>query len=546
MIPLSPLRIYRWRIKRLPAKHSSVVILTAYRYSDIDRNNLNWMAGDNSCGTLVSVELESGQLRGLTPFGVDFTYPISAIAGENGSGKSTLLAMVACAFHNDPSGYKPTGRARTYCTYSDFFIQSREENPPQGVEVWYQIRLDRWARREPGPGWQKSRKREGGRWSDYAARVNRNVIYFGIQRVVPHYERSAHKSYRGRFRLGTLDKSIRSRIRKIASRIIGKTYAEYEIHKHSKYSLPVAKTGGIRYSGFNMGAGESAVFEILTALFEAGNGTLLVIDEIELGLHERAQRRLIDELKKLCKEFHCQVVCSTHSHVILDTLPPEGRFYIESLGGKTLVTPGISADLACGKLSGTNAGEIDVFVEDGTASSVLEMFLPLSLRERICITPIGSSEAVLRQVAGRYLEKKDNCLAILDGDKHDEHNNSRKHVRTYVEGQFRISENEINKWIDNRLGYLPGDTWPEKWLIETALEQNSKEFLAAQWGSDEVGRIERALEDALNAGRHREFFTLQNEIQQPLEQVRADVIRFVKQAQPDALDVEIAKIEELL
>ena len=54
--------------------------------------------------------------------------------------------------------------------------------------------------------------------------------------------------------------------------------------------------------------GESAVFEILTALFEAGKGSLLIIDELELGLHEQAQIRFVYELKELCKEYRCQVV----------------------------------------------------------------------------------------------------------------------------------------------------------------------------------------------------------------------------------------------
>ena len=69
-----------------------------------------------------------------------------------------------------------------------------------------------------------------------------------------------------------------------------------------------------------MGAGENAVFSLLIELFSAGKNTLLVIDEIELGLHESAQKRLIQELKKLCLELHCQIICSTHSCTILDYL----------------------------------------------------------------------------------------------------------------------------------------------------------------------------------------------------------------------------------
>ena len=98
----------------------------AYHYSNIDSNNLLWMKADNSCATLSAVKLETGQLRGLNPFAMDLTYPISAIAGENGSGKSTLLAIIACAFHNGTDGYKLIDRTNPYYTFSDFFIQSSE------------------------------------------------------------------------------------------------------------------------------------------------------------------------------------------------------------------------------------------------------------------------------------------------------------------------------------------------------------------------------------------------------------------------------------
>lgn len=518
----------------------------AFLYSNVDTNNLRWMANDNSCATLMAVQLVNGHLRGLSPFKIDFSYPISVIAGENGSGKSTLLAMVACAFHNTADGYKAADRANPYYTFSDFFIQSKEETPPQGIRIRYGIRHDNWFRAEPGPRLQTSKKREGGRWSDYAARVNRNVIYFGIQRVVPHFERGPHKSYRGRFRVGALGDDVRRRIADIAGRIIGRAYSEFEIYKHSKYSLPMASSDGIRYSGFNMGAGESAVFDILTALFEAGRGTLLVIDEIELGLHEKAQRRLIHELKTLCKVLHCQIICSTHSHVVLDVLPPEGRLFVETRGGKTLITPEISADLACGKLSGRNAGELDVFVEDGAAKSILEVGLPLALRERIKITPIGSSEAVLRQLAARYLEGKDDCLAILDGDKRSTLSQARQQIRKYVETRYRESENEINRWSTERLEFLPGTTWPEKWLIESAQAHADKGSLVDEWGAGEVGRVNQGLANALLAGKHSEFHTLCNEMHRPFEQVRADVIGFVKRQQPDMLQAITERIERLL
>ena len=66
-----------------------------------------------------------------------------------------------------------------------------------------------------------------------------------------------------------------------------------------------------------MGAGENAVISILLELLLAGAGTLLVIDEIELGLHAKAQKEFITVLKEICRSNKCQEICSTHSDIIL-------------------------------------------------------------------------------------------------------------------------------------------------------------------------------------------------------------------------------------
>ena len=276
--------------------------------------------------------------------------------------------------------------------------------------------------------------------------------------MVPHYERSTHKSYRVRFQNDSLDEGHRQKICTIAGRIIGKTYDTFEKHTHSKYSLPVATSGDVRYSGFNMGAGESAVFEILVALFEAGRGSLLIIDELELGLHEQAQIKFVQELKKLCNELHCQVICSTHSHVVLQALPPEGRFFLETTDNRTLVTNPVSPDYACGKLRGSNVGELDVFVEDDVAASILRLGIPHHLRQRVNIVSIGSSSAVIRMMASRYLEGKDNCVHVLDGDKRSDHAKNISLFGNYAENRFRESKEEMQLWAKKRLTYLPSKT----------------------------------------------------------------------------------------
>lgn len=498
-----------------------------YRYSQVDRENLDWFPNDNTCATLQAISLDQGHLRGVFPFEIGFKYPISAIAGENGSGKSTLLAMAACAYHNHPDKYCPPGRKQGYYTFSDFFVQAQGELPPSGITISCWFLHDHWRRLVPGLGRQKRRKREGGKWNNYQGRVKRSVVYHGINRVVPHYERSAARSYRKQFTPRIMDIGTIGRIAEIAGRVFGRSYTSFSPHSHNKYRLPVVDCPGIRYSGFNMGAGESAVFDILTSLFEAGRGSLLVIDEIELGLHERAQKRLIDELKELCLEMHCQVICSTHSPAILRALPPEARYYIESADGHTKILPEISADFASGKLRGQNSGEMDLFVEDEVGKAIVVEALPLSVRERCAVFCIGSAEAILHQLAARYREKRPNCMAYLDGDQRRNHKSSVGKVKRCLEGRFVCTDEEMSEWVTCRLRYLPGDTWPEKWLIKQSVAATDYSRLEQDWGGD--GTVIRScLGDASRARKHSEFYSLEQRLHRDQDSLRSDLIRFVK------------------
>ena len=524
----------------------------SYSYSSEDKKNSNWFINDNSRGTLASVSLTKGKIRGLHPFRIDFEYPISAIAGVNGSGKSTILAIASCAFHNRPRGFTPPLRKQTYYTFRDFFIQSANETPIEGVEIRFGIRHNKWRSGKSGVRHQVRQKRSGGRWNDYRTRVKRNVIYFGVQRVVPHFERSVHKSYHSLFSPGSLPLETRKKIADIAGRIIGKTYTDFDNYEHSKYSLPQVETAGISYSGFNMGSGESAVFEIFTAIFLAGPGTLVVVDEIELGLHEEAQHRLIDEFKKLCLDLKCQIICSTHSHAILNRLPPEGRFFIEEVNSKTSINKGISADFACGKMGRPDAHELDIFVEDAVAKSILQILLPVDLRKRSRITPIGSHGSVLRQLTSRYLEGKGNCLCILDGDQENAVKNRKKHVIEYSEASTDVKKSEVSDWAEKRISFLPGSTWPEKWLLESAinwLQSGSPDVptdIVCSWGLPSKHELLGFLEKANNSDKHNEFFELAKLVDLDKERVRDDIIKFVLKIEESKTQVLIDKVKEML
>lgn len=526
--------------------------ILSYRKSKLDTKNIDWFKNDNSRATLESIELVTGNIRRIGQLKVKFEYPISVFAGSNGSGKSTMLALAACAFHNSKTGFTPPLRSKPYYTFSDFFIQTEDEMSVEGVKIRYGIRHNNWRKGKKRLGYQIRTKRKGGRWNDYDTRVRRNVIYFGVQRVVPHFERSVSKSYRSRFKPGTLSEENRKRIAKIAGRIIGKTYDDFDNYHYSKYSLPKVSTSGISYSGFNMGAGESAIFEIFTALFQAGSGTLIVIDEIELGLHEKAQRRLIEQLKEICSELKCQVICSTHSYAVLNSLPPEARFFIEGGETSTILTKGISAEFACSKMGKPDAEELDVFVEDENAVAIVRQMLPLALRKRCKITAIGSHGAVLRQIASRSMEGVDNCICILDGDQSEDFSGAVKRVVNGTEASTAQQKADTKLWAEERILFLPGNTWPEKWLLENAINFLENDLLgdpsntAVAWGLKTDDQVLKILKEASLADKHNEFFELSELVQLDVDRVREDVCRMVLNADPVHFGALISSVKSNL
>jgi predicted ATPase len=480
-----------------------------YKYSKVDSDNLNWFKNDNSKGTLISIRLKEGHLRGLYPFKMTFEYPISVIAGKNGVGKSTILAMAACAFHNNKNGFKLPQRKSNYYTFSDFFIQTGEEVPPGGITINYEIFYNNWRKSShfpdgKGVGMQSRKKRAGGKWNDYSTRVNRNVVYYGIGRIVPHYEISVSKSYRNHFH-DKLEEGWEKRVQETVGRILNKTYSSFWYKEHSKYRLPIVECGEDTYSGFNMGAGENALFEIFSTIYSCPPGVLLAIDEIELGLHEEAQRRLIDELKIVCLERKVQIICTTHSYIVMSAVPPEARFFIENFSNKTVVTSKISPLYAAGKLSGENSNEIDIFVEDTIAKTLLELSLTNETRTRVNILPIGSPKAIANQLAARYKNiKVGECAAVLDGDQRTKG----KQIFSEFLSSLETVKNktEAEKWFFERLNFLPGEVWPEKWIIEQAIISN-KDNLVRSLSLDE-DMLEKYLDEALRAHKHDEFYTL--------------------------------------
>lgn len=485
-----------------------------YRESQIDKNLKQWFQNDYSKQLLRRIQLASGAFRGLNALDINFTYPISVIAGKNGSGKSTILALACCAYHNESNGFKLPKRNTSYYTVSDFFIQHSAEMPPDGIDIRYYFAVDnimevdpitKKAVAVPQIGYQRRWKSKGGKWNDYDLRLRKTVVFLGIERIVPHSERSQSKSYSKVFK-DKAPKGWEEKVKEAVGQILGKNYKKFQYLEHSKYSLPLVEVGENVYSGFNMGAGENALFEIFSAIYGCGGNALLVLDEIELGLHAEAQRKFMERLKHACLDTHTQIICTTHSKEIFDSLPNEARFFIESINDKSRITDSISSEFAFAKMGVADMKEATILVEDGIARTILQSILPVSIRSRVEIKIIGSAAALSRQLAAINVSgEKRPTIAIFDGDQRDKEKTNLKHARNMAEKESNV----FDAWFKECITYLPGDTWPEAWIVKKCVENITPLSKFFRLDEDELAQI---LDYGQKAGKHNEFYEISNHL----------------------------------
>jgi len=473
-----------------------------YKESKLDRELRKWFSNDYTCAILKSIKITKGAIRGLSEIELDINYPITAISGRNGSGKSTILALACCAFHNDTKFSLPY-KKRNYYTFADFFIQHKDEVPPQGIEIWYGIAYNSWTPSKNVPtgvglGHQKRVKTKGGKWNDYAARASRVVVFIGIERIVPHSEKSQSKSY-SRYFKDSEPKGWEDNVKDAVGHILRKNYDSFKIAHHSKYKLPIATIKSVIYSGFNMGAGENALFEIFSTIYSCPPGTLFVIDEIELGLHIEAQKRFINKLKEVCLDTKSQIICTTHSKEVFDCLPEEARFFIERVNEKSIATHGISSEYAFHKLSAENNQEIDILVEDDVAYSLITHALPLSIRARCNIEIIGSASALCVQLAALYNRKqKKKTLILFDADQRKLESKNISHTKKTTQKE----DSQFHEWFKDRTSYLPGSEWPELWIMKKSSEKIPALAEALSTSEDSLSDILGACQ---KAGKHNEL-----------------------------------------
>jgi Fe-S cluster assembly ATPase SufC len=337
---------------------------------------------------------------------VSFDFPVTAIIGTNGGGKSTILGAAAIAYKSTrPKDFFPKSNVGDDSMWEwriDYELLYRKDNPTPVLNRNAHFSSSKWRR-------------------DHI--VSREVIHFPIQRTVPANEQTRYKKFIGMQRQTNVKISmLPEAIQHAAGRILGKDLSGYQVANIPNGAVLLLGLQKKKdFSQFHFGAGEASIIEMVQKIEKSQDYSLILIEEIENGLHPIAIQKTVEYLISVAKTKKLQVIFTTHSEYALKILPQEailacidgeayqGKLSIESLRA---ITGNISKE----KIILVEADFAKRWVEDIIRQASARLL------EIVEVHVAGGYPYVL-QVAKHHNDNpsiKTRAVAIMDGDASSE------------------------------------------------------------------------------------------------------------------------------
>lgn len=374
-------------------------------------------------------------IRGFFDDTVVFDFPVTAIIGPNGGGKSTVLGAAGLAYIT----VKP----------SRFFAKSgRFDDSMQNWKINYEI-TDKTLNSKSTVF--KSSKFTNQKWT--RDHISRDVAIFGVSRTVPVSERpefskcASNKFTVSQNNIYTLEKSVILASQKILGKDLT-DYARINVSDSGKVILLKGMTESrTQFSEFHFGAGESSIIKMIYEIESLPENSLILIEEIENGLHPIATIRMVEYLIDVAIRKSIQVIFTTHSNEALLPLPAKAiwsafnnKFFQGKLDVKSLraITGQVDAKLA-------------IFVEDEFAKLWVESVISTDLN-------IVAGEVQVHSMEGDGTAVRINKYHNLNPTK------------TYLSICMIDGDSQQSESITDKIYRLPGE-YPESYIYDTVLEK---------------------------------------------------------------------------
>ncbi|WP_316185956.1 MULTISPECIES: ATP-dependent nuclease [unclassified Bradyrhizobium] len=335
---------------------------------------------------------------------INFDFPVTAIIGTNGGGKSTILGAAALAYKDvKPGDFFPKSNIGDTSMANwriDYDILDRKINKAGTIPRNARFVSAKWRRENV---------------------LERDVVVIPIQRTVPANEQTRFRQFVGITQNTEVVKSpIDAAVIGYVSRILGKDAKNYErvsLKSDSSKSILVGMHQENDYSQFHFGAGEASIIEMVSRIEGADDNSLILIEEIENGLHPLATRKMVEYLFDVAKRKKAQIIFTTHSEYALAVLPPkaiwacidgvayQGKLTIESLRA----------------LTGTVSKGAAIFVEDDFAKDLVEEMLrqyALDVFDQVQVHKAGGYPYVVEVLKHHNANPTITApaVAVIDGD----------------------------------------------------------------------------------------------------------------------------------
>ena len=428
---------------------------------------------------------------------------VTAIVGVNGSGKSTLLRALACVFQPK----KDIDLAQEEYKAQRFFL------PYEGCD-WNNSSFDVGIKSEQLE--IREFRKAGGNWTPLPQnRFQRYVKLIGIGDAVPHIERDTEGEdlvYEKSDLWGKSESRLKSYLGEIG-KIMNRSYPgaggarkkSGVIRDFLYASLDDRTLGQLTYPSHYMGAGEQKIFEVVREVFLAPKGSLILIEEPEVSLHNKAMHDLLLFLEEQAEKRELQVVISTHWLGINDW---KGKIstislHVDKMNDAVTCKKGLApADQHA--LSGLRSDikKITVWVEDDLARKIVDHVAnELNIRKFIQKIGIAYSANNLFSVAAAVVidrDSVDDVLIVGDGD-----------VATSIEAKREQIEKRISligenlqldgprAWVDLKRAqaaglvtefFSPNNQNPESFFLSVA-EELKATGKAPRWLLEDLGEI---------------------------------------------------------
>ena len=319
---------------------------------------------------------------------ITFDFPVTALIGPNGGGKTTILG--ACALIYDSISPR------------QFFTRNRQlDEDMKNWSIQYDM-IDREKNKMDIIKRTASFSKE--KW--YRDAVSRPVLFFGVSRTLPAVERKDLSKFTNR-------------------NVVIRT------DKYGNITLLSGRTEkGTSYSEFHFGAGESSVIKMVLGIERTSDQSLILIEEIENGLHPLATARLVDYLIDVADRKSAQIIFTTHSEYATASLPAEAVWAAvdgTAIQGKLDIH-------SLRSLTGEVSSKLVIYTEDSFSKKWMEAIIRLDSEiafDAIEVYPMGGDGTAVKVNEYHNLDpsNKVKSICMIDGDSQQVDNSDKRVFR---------------------------------------------------------------------------------------------------------------------